>query len=55
MNLSYEPPTWQFLSNQLLEQQLAIVNQKMDKIFQQYSNLTLGNYFYYIINLYKTK
>ncbi|CAG8550608.1 25449_t:CDS:2, partial [Dentiscutata erythropus] len=40
-NLSYEPPSRQYLSGQLLEQQLAIINQKTDKIFYQYSNLTL--------------
>ncbi|RIB18836.1 hypothetical protein C2G38_2309201 [Gigaspora rosea] len=41
MNLSYEPPTRQLLSGQLLEQQLAIINEKTKKIFKQYSNLTL--------------
>ncbi|CAG8853213.1 39724_t:CDS:2, partial [Gigaspora margarita] len=40
-NLFYKPPTCQFLSDHLLEQQLAFINQKTNNIFQQYSNLTL--------------
>ncbi|CAG8829805.1 23546_t:CDS:2, partial [Cetraspora pellucida] len=32
-NLSYNPPTHQYLSGYLLEQQLAIINQKTNKIF----------------------
>ncbi|CAG8742577.1 4144_t:CDS:2, partial [Gigaspora margarita] len=40
-NLSYKPPTRQYLSDHLLEQQLAIINQKTSNILQQYSNLTL--------------
>jgi hypothetical protein len=47
-NLSYKPPTRQFLSGQLLEQQLALINQKTNNIFQQYSNLTLGKYILYL-------
>ncbi|CAG8635539.1 27338_t:CDS:2, partial [Racocetra persica] len=41
-NLSYKPPTCKFLAGNLLEQQLALINQKTDNIFKQYSNLTLA-------------
>ena len=53
MNLSYEPPTRQLLSGQLLEQQLAVINQKTDNIFKQYTNLTLGKYIFIFLNYFK--
>ncbi|CAG8562488.1 20949_t:CDS:2 [Dentiscutata erythropus] len=46
-NLFYKPPTRKFLAGHLLEQQLALINQKTDNIFKQYSNLTLDKYILY--------
>ena len=42
LNAGYSPPTREFLANQLLERELAYVNNKMKSELQGENNLTLG-------------
>ena len=42
LNASYELPTREYLSNQLLERELAMVNSNVNSVIKNGNNLTLG-------------
>lgn len=42
LNAGYDPPTREFLTNQLLERELALVNSKIKSEIEKETNLTIG-------------
>lgn len=48
LNAGYDPPTREFLTNQLLERELALVNSKIKSEIEKESNLTLGLLNYHV-------
>jgi hypothetical protein len=47
LNSTYELPTREFLSNQLLERELAVVNSSVISVIENGANLTLGLLIYF--------
>ena len=47
LNFAYELPTREFLSNQLLERELAAVNSSVTSVIENGANLTLGLLIYF--------
>ena len=47
LNTGYEPPTSEYLSDQLLERELAMVNSYVKSVIENESNLTLDLFFFY--------
>ena len=52
LNFAYEPPTREFLSDQLLERELATVNKAVTSIIENRANLTLGLIIYFFFKQY---
>jgi hypothetical protein len=50
LNSAYELPTREFLSDQLLERELATVNKTVTSIIENGANLTLGSIRYFFLN-----
>jgi hypothetical protein len=45
---AYHPPSSEVLSGRLLDNEVALVNQKLNNILERDNNLTLGNFIYRI-------
>ena len=52
LNSAYELPTREFLSDQLLERELAAVNKAFTSIIENGENLTLGSIIYFFLKQY---
>jgi hypothetical protein len=50
LNSAYELPTREFLSDQLLERELALVNSTVTTVIENGANLTLGLLIYFSLN-----
>jgi len=51
LNSAYELPTREFLSDQLLERELALVNSTVTTVIENGANLTLGLLIYFLNNI----
>lgn len=47
LNAGYDPPTREYLSDHLLEHELAMVNSSVNSIIENENNLTLGLLIYF--------
>ena len=45
---AYHPPSSEVLAGRLLDNEVALVNQKLNNILERDNNLTLGNFIYRI-------